>query len=74
MLSRMNVSVDRCDDFYSYACESFINDVTIPPSAPYYSMLSGTVKHTQVARMRKVAADCLFRLLFLFCYAANDCH
>jgi len=54
MLSKMNVDVDRCNDFYSYACESFINDVTIPPSDPRYSTLSGIIEHRTVARLRKV--------------------
>ena len=57
MLSRMNVSVDPCHDFYRYACESFITDDTIPPNEPFYSTLSSTVKHTRVARMRKVSVD-----------------
>jgi len=54
MLSKMNIDVDRCNDFYSYACESFISDVTIPPSDPRYSTLSGIIEHRTVARLRKV--------------------
>jgi len=54
MLSKMNVSVDRCNDFYSYACEAFINDVTIPPNKPHYSTLFGEVKDRRDARLREV--------------------
>jgi len=54
-LSKMNLSVDRCDDFYSYACDAFINDVTIPPNLPYYSTLSGEIKHRRDARLREVS-------------------
>jgi len=64
MLSKMNVNVDRCNDFYRYACESFINDVTIPPSEPYYSTLTGDIKHRRVAKLQRVNAA--IRGLFTF--------
>lgn len=57
MLSKMDISIDRCQDFYSYACESFISDVTIPPSEPYYTTLSGYITHRRVARMQKLLVE-----------------
>jgi len=65
MLSKMNASVDRCSDFYSYACDSFINDVTIPPSQPMYSTLSGSIESRRVARMRKVSVNIFCRFLHI---------
>jgi len=65
MLSKMDISIDRCQDFYSYACESFISDVTIPPSEPYYTTLSGYITHRRVARMQKVSVDMLHSFLLI---------
>jgi len=77
MLSKMSVSVDRCNDFYSYACEAFINDVTIPPSNPYYSTLSGEIRHRRDARLRKVSEnsiDILQLHLFVRLHLATQCN
>ena len=63
MLSYMNLSVDRCNDFYSYACQSFINDVTIPPSSLQFSTLNGIIMKRKVARLQKVSANLLCNLL-----------
>jgi len=54
MLSKMNLSIDRCDDFYSYACDAFINDVTIPPDSLQHNILFGVVDARRDARLREV--------------------
>jgi hypothetical protein len=59
MLSKMNASVDPCNDFYEYSCAAFVSNVNIPPDKTYYTTLGGDMESRKKPRIRRVCKICL---------------